>query len=421
MMTQGQKDEIEASLRGFYANSFFHIYTVGEFNVDISQIASTRDKGTALHEYTHYIQNIGTLWGLYCSMCNYDMILQFKYEIFNAQEIKRPVTISLTEPLERKKRYVQHGNGTQGYPKWNLNDDEAIDYSLTPVDVNGKREVQVDVSFTLIDGTKQSVKLGAHIIKESMAAMMQNLLDPNAKHDDVPYNLVFKLATKHFENTSKDIRKLICCCHASLFSMSPGETLIELLGEAESESQLDGFQLFSRFIHTKEVVTGRGVRKTILEFFNDMVTGFKSKLSDNLVAPLDYIEAALDRVRLDGQYYPFLSVLYDNDGFSEKAFTDIIGYYGVPYVQTQQNGYYFPKGNGGNSDDASMDVLELIVQEALYLNFVNKDRMYVCPLYYMCQNSKWEKPECFDKPWEGSACSYTVVSDALGLRGKKIE
>ena len=52
---------------------------------------------------------------------------------------------------------------------------------------------------------------------------------------------------------------------------------------------------------------------------------------------------------------------------------------------------------------------------------LDKDRMYVCPLYYMCQNSKWEKPECFDKPWEGSACSYTIVSDALGLRGKKIE
>ena len=420
-MTREQRDEIEASLRGFYANSFFHIYTVGEFNVDVSQIALTKDKGTALHEYTHYIQNIGTLWGLYCSMYSYDRILQFKHEIVNSQEIKRPVTIPLTESLVRKRNYVKHGNGTLGYPKWNLKDDEAIDYSLIQVDVNGKREVQVDVSFTLIDGTKQSVQLGAHIIKESMAAMMQSLLDPSATHDDVPYNLVYKLAAKHFENTSKDMRKLICCCHASLFSMSPGETLIELLGEAESEPQMDGFQLFSRFIHTKEVVTGRGLIKTMFEFFNDMVTGFKSKLGYNLVAPLDYIDVALDRVRLDGQYYPFLSVLYDNGGFSENAFTDIIGYYGVPYVQTQQNGYYYPKGDGGKSNDASIDVLELIVQEALYLNFVNKDRMYVCPLYYMCQNSKWEKPECFDKPWEGSACSYTVVSDALGLRGKNIE
>lgn len=420
-MTQEQKEELEACLRGFYTNSFFHIYTAGDFNVDVSKIATTKDKGTALHEYTHYIQNIGTLWGLYCSMYTYDMILQFKYEIINAQDIRRPFAFPLNESLVKKKKYVEHGNGTNWYPKWNIKADETIDYSLTTVDVNGKKKVQVDVSFTLIEGTKQFVQLGAHIIKESMAAMMQSLLDPDAKHDDVPYNLVFKLAAKHFENASKDINKLICCCYASLFSMSPGKTLIELLEEAELEPQLNGFQLFDRFIHTKEVVTGRRVRKTMLEFFNDMVTGFKSKLSDNLVAPLDYIAVALDRVRLDGQYYPFLSLLYDNGGLSEKSFTDIIGYYGVPYVQTLQHGYYYPKNNGGKGNDASIDVLELIVQEALFRNFVDAKRMSVCPLYYMCQTSKWEKPECFDKPWEGSACSYTIVSDALGLRGKKIE
>lgn len=420
-MTKKQREELEDSLRGFYSNSFFHIYTAGDFNVDVSKIATNKDKGTALHEYTHYIQNIGTLWGLYCSMYNYDLILQFKYEIINAQDIKRPFAFPLTKSLVIKKKYVDHGNGTKGYPKWNIKADEAIDYLLTTVDVNGKKEVQVDVSFTLIDGTKQSVQLGAHIIKESMAAMMQSLLDPDAKHDDVPYNLVFKLAAKHFENTSEDIRKLICCCHASLFSMSPGHTLIELLGEAEQEPQLNGFQLFDRFIHTKNAVNGQGKSKTMLGFFNDMVEGFKYKLGNNLVAPLDYIAAALGRVRLDGQYYPFLSVLYDNGSFSENDFTNLIGYYGIPYVQTQQNGYYFPKDNGGKGNDASIDVLELIAQEALYKNFVDEKRMYVCPLYYMCQDSKWEKAECFDKPWEGADCSYTIVSDALGLKGKNIE
>lgn len=419
-MTQEQREELEASLKGFYSNSFFHIYTAGDFNVDVSKIATTKDKGTAIHEYTHYIQNIGTLWGLYCSMCRYDTILQFKKQIINSQDIKRPFVFPLTESLERRMIYMKHGNGTIDYPKWKLKDDEAIDYTLTPVDVNGKIEVRVDVSFTLIDGTKETVPLGAHIIKESMSAMMQSFLDPDAKHFDVPYNLVFKFAAKHFENTSKDIRKLICCCHASLFSMSPGQTLIELLNEAEQEPQLNGFQLFDRFIHAKNIVNGQGNSKTMLDFFNDMVEGFKYKLGNNLVAPLDYIAAALDRVRLDGQYYPFLSVLYDNGGFSEDDFTNLIGYYGVPYVQTQQNGYYFPRDNGGKGNDASVDVLEPIAQEALYRYFVDKKSMYVCPLYYMCQNSKWEKAECFDKPWEGTDCSFTIVSDALGLRGKNI-
>lgn len=166
--------------------------------------------------------------------------------------------------------------------------------------------------------------------------------------------------------------------------------------------------------------TGKEKARQCWIFFNDMVEGFKYKLGNNLVAPLDYIAAALGRVRLDGQYYPFLSVLYDNGGFSEDDFTNLIGYYGVPYVQTQQNGYYFPRDDGGKGNDASVDVLELIAQEALYRYFVDKKSMYVCPLYYMCQNSKWEKAECFDKPWEGTDCSFTIVSDVLGLRGKNI-
>ena len=66
MITSVQYDyqkDLESSLKGFYSNSFFHIYIDGGFDMDISRIAEDKDKGTVLHEYTHYIQNIGTLWG----------------------------------------------------------------------------------------------------------------------------------------------------------------------------------------------------------------------------------------------------------------------------------------------------------------------------------------------------------------------
>ena len=87
-------------------------------------------------------------------------------------------------------------------------------------------------------------------------------------------------------------------------------------------------------------------------------------LGFNLVAPLDYISMVLDRVRLDDRYYPFLSVLYDHGGFSENDFTELIGYYGIPYIQTSNYGIHHPQGNGEVGREGSLDVLELIVQEA---------------------------------------------------------
>ena len=421
MISVDQQKQLDECLRGFYFNSFFHIYIDGEFNSTIENIVEQKDKGTALHEYTHYLQNIGTLWGLYCSIQHYEILIEFKRALMAANEIKRPFAFELPEELKRKNEYIRHGDGTRGYPKWNLEDEKPIDIELKQIIVKGKQKEQVNVSIALDNGRKETVQLGAHIIKESMAAMYQSLLDPNAVHDDVPYNLVRKIATKHFPKVAKDTEKLICCCHTSLFSMSPGSSLIELLQEAEEEPALNGFQIFSKYVHTKEVTTGKGVTKTMMDFFNDLVDGFKKMLGYNLVAPLDYISTVLDRVRLDGQYYPFLSVLYDNGGFTENDFTEVIGYYGIPYIQTSKYGIHHPQGAGEEGKEGSVDVLELIVLEALYRSFVEPDKMYCCPLYYMCQGSKYEKSECFGNPWEGSMCSYTVVSDALKLREKQIE
>jgi hypothetical protein len=204
--------------------------------------------------------------------------------------------------------------------------------------------------------------------------------------------------------------------------MSPGSCLIDTLQDAEYiNQQMNGFELFDKFVHTKVVTNSKGVKESIMEFFNQMVNGFKDMLELNLVARLDYIDTALERVRLDGQYYPFLSVLYGKDGiFSEDDFTEVLGFYGIPYIQTSKYGYHYPQGSGDERKEVSKDVLELIVQEALYRSFMEQKHTSCCPLYYMCQDSNIEKPECFTNPWEGKLCPYKIVSESLGLNNKKV-
>ena len=62
--------------------------------------------------------------------------------------------------------------------------------------------ITLDICFT--DGSKQAITLGANIIKESMAALYQMLIDETATHEryDLPYNLVKIIAEQHFFSNS---------------------------------------------------------------------------------------------------------------------------------------------------------------------------------------------------------------------------
>lgn len=413
-----QKEAILNSLRGFYSNSFFHIYIDGEFNPKIEEIVTIKDQGTVQHEYTHYIQNIGTLWGLYSSMVMYEQILELKEYIKRHDKLSRPIDMLFSDGLKRKLNFIEFGNGTSYYDKCIVDTNKPIFIRNKIEKVNDKEQKAIYIDFMLHDGTVRNVLLGAFVIKESMAAMYQSLLDSDASHYDIPYNVVQLLANSKYPNTAKDVRKLICCCHASLFSMNPGFQLIQLLDEAEHEPRINGFRLFESFVKNNTVRTGIGNHYKIVEYFNKMVDGFLAMLDINISAPIDYIRSALERVKLDGKYYPFLSVLYETS-YSSKDLSEIISYYGIPYIQTPL-GLYYPKGKIPEYKDGSLDVLELIVQEAICKMLLDSKHRYCCPLFYMCSNSKFQKDECFGTPWTGNLCSFKIISDSWNLNKKEI-
>ena len=412
-MNQKDLEQYLESCRGFYTNGFFHIFIDGEFNPMINEIPTITDRGTTVHEYIHYIQNIGTLWGLYESMTRYEHLIEFKQAITKEKDIKRPFVHQLSESLKRKYEFIRFGNGFTKYTDIMVDANKPMEKSSRVVNVNGKEEECISITFTDTNNNTQKIDLGALIIKESMAALYQSLIDADASHSDVPYNFVKLLAQKNYPRTASDPAKLICCCHASLFSMNPGLMLIKALEEMESDHSINGFEYFSHFVHNNTIKTKAGTTHTIADYFSIMVNGFKERLSANILAPIDHIGAALERMKLDGKYYPVLSVLYEDDGITEENFSEIIGYYGIPYIQAK-NGLHYPQSTT-NKEEAAMDVLELIVHEAIFLNLSKPENLWVCPLYYMCKDSQYEKEECFTAPWTGGMCSYKIISDSLGL------
>ena len=159
-----------------------------------------------------------------------------------------------------------------------------------------------------------------------------------------------------------------------------------------------------------------------------MVNNFLEMLKQNLVAPLDYIKTVLERVRLSNKMLPLLTVLYEEktDCISIENLNAIISWLGIPYIQTHSCGHHNPATATKRAEDIvegddSMDVLELIAVEAMYKFLLGNSSFRCCPLYgMMCSESPIAKSECFDTPWLGTPCAFTVISSPLELDKKNV-
>jgi len=418
------ENELLYELRGYYKPSFFYIYLEGDFSDDVGNL-SIKDRGTFVHEYIHYIQNIATYWGLYCSIVRYQELVELKSHLIASENIEIPLNIEYSDSLKNKNEWVKLGNGTSFFTEsksWNIDTTQIISIDKKSINSNGQEIYIVDLTVIFEDKRVDLINLGAHIIKESMAAMYQSLVDIDAKHDDIPYNLVTILCMQHFPTIYSDIEKLICICYTSLFSMSPGFELISLLEIASNDMDFDGTDIFTNFVNAKTITTSKKEKYNIVDYFDVLIAGFKISLETNLQAELDYINDVLERIRLSNRGIPFLSILYHEDKLSIENLNALVGYFGIPYIQTLQSGYHFPKStkNGAKEDDSSIDVLELVAQEAMFSYLIKPRRDKICPLYYMCSDSQYSKDECFGAPWKEPMCSFTIVSSPFSFDKKNI-
>ena len=159
--------EIVSNLRGAYNTSFFHIYTAGDFNTDLSLI-SQEDRGTFIHEYIHYWQNIGTLWGLSSSILRYEMMLKLKEEIAVRDEVKLPYSISPTERMKRLDSIFRVGNGffnDRQFYGLKIDQTKRIEIRTGVKNVEGKNMPVISLIITFENKVTDTVELGAQIIK----------------------------------------------------------------------------------------------------------------------------------------------------------------------------------------------------------------------------------------------------------------
>lgn len=408
-------------LRGCYSTSFYSIYLNGTYEPDISQM-TRKDQGTLLHEYIHFIQNVSTVWGMYLSTYIYSIMHQTLHKLTIQQEITIPIDIELSAQEKSTQKRINLAYGTKELKDRNAN----IDWRV-PVKIEIKNEecegrlFEIPVmAATLDNGAKENIEIGSLIVMENMSALYQSLIDPTANHPDVPYNIIVNYCKQYYPKLATDTRKLICLCYASLFTLVPGSQLIDLI-KLHGDDELDGCEIFQRFVGNYTVKTQNGKASNLVDFVDEMIVGFKKNLGMMLHSKLDYLEHIFKPLKLSSQWIPVVTALYDETPFSVEHFKKMIEQIGLPYLYTSNRQYSFPNGIGSNN--ASSDLIEMLGLQTMYSYFrTPKNGECNCQLAYMCQGGLYKEDRCKNKPWSSEIqCPFSEVASWFELEKKTIK
>lgn len=406
------------SYRGFYNTSFFHIYINGEFKDDLEKM-STKDQGTFVHEYIHYIQNISTVYGLRYSDFFHSYILWSEryikeHESINLPFCEKPQQNGYTIGDE----IFSHSIGTRS-SEIKRSQISYIDFQDSIIKTSSGKHIHKMI-LHLYSNEKAKlgeIEFGSLCVKENMAYLYQTFFDKELENDNIVYNCVELICKQVYPEIVYDKRKLICLCAISLFSQTPGLHFFKALNEAKANPKLNGLQLY-KFLLKKWMIKQN---ENLKEYFLYSLSSFKSKLKDS-VGEIDYYGPVLDLIykKAEQNDYPYLEILYKESPLNMSDIQELISIYGIPYIEDNN------KGKGPINDGEqfiSKDILVLISIEAVIKKILYPDKI-TCTLSKLCS---WSEPPlddiyCDTTPWKrDEICPFKIISDAWKLSEKIVK
>ena len=414
-----EKEKLEKALKGYYRTGCFYIYLTGDFNQDLNQM-SQADLGTFLHEYVHFLQNISTPYGIFEAAALNEAAVETFIDILPKKEIELPYNPPKSDMLKMRMDWI---NVMDGQPIKDddyliqVDDSKEIRFGRLEKIVGGRHGKLIALEFYDKAGLIHRRFIGARDIKEAMAVAYQSLIDPNAQHPDIPYNLLRIFCKQEFPEVGNDVKKFICLCYTALFSLEPAFHFIDLCFKSECEKGKSGFQLFDEYL-TDHKVKVNGDEMTPWEHFNWLLEQYSQSIAGLIRCEMPYINTILKAVRLENGNVPILNVINTDEPFTVNNVSALIQALGIPYMHAQNRGWFFPAMDG----EGASDVVKLVGATWLYQFLIEREKrkMCICPLVLMCGQ---EGTYCYDQPWleNSEKCSFELIGEEIGLKNKKIK
>lgn len=413
--------DTEYEIRGFYRPNFFLIYINGEFTKEFDQM-SQKDLGTFVHEYTHYLQNVTTVFGLRNSIFYFRYFYEVKKYIFKNESFRVPLTDF--EPTDSIKSIKQQFDFFRGSPKTLDFSYDKTSYQLGSTNFDdGTNHKTVHLLYQQ-GGRSSKFHIGNLAVKEGMARLCQKIYDPDVSHPTYPYCSIEHLAELINPKLLIDPRSIVALCILSLNSPNSGYTLQELMHNTKLDKDLDGRVLYAKYTNPDERwIVSNGVKVSIKEYLLESLKEFETHLISSLQNEkgIVHMNLLIENIKVDviqGKN-SILENLYLEDN-KEIKLNGLLDFYGIPGVRSKSGTMQWPQDP--NADEPAIEYLELMGQMLVFDRIVGHGDS-TCGMYGICNQAENELTDhnCFGTQWNrGKECAFKMISDNWML-SKKIE
>lgn len=410
----------EYALRGMYKPSFFYIFLNGDFDKNYSNM-SDKDMGTFVHEYVHYLQNITTLFGQNNSILFLNYIYEFRNHIATHEGISIPlVDIPIPEFIKRNKVMFDLCSGTL----------ETYTQNYDDVKVRIGKQIKEDISidsvfldFYLNGELVNTLIVGSHCVKESMAYIFQRFFDETVDLPVTPYKTVEILCKIINPTLLEDKRKIISLCILALNSQNVGFVLYHLILRAKDDSKLNGAELYKKYQETTYTKVENEVL-SLKALYIRTIKNFLQILNSSLYCETTHFNRISENIiyALEKKSIPLIDILYEDNMEKIKRLEEIIDFYGIPFIHSVDNSIYFPEQYGENlpaEEFVEINALRIVIERLSGTESNNVGNG--CTLYGLCSSSENDITDenCFEEQWNREVeCPFTIVSKLWGLKEK---
>lgn len=409
----------EENEKGSYTPGFFLMKLSFPFDTNHLSELSTENLGTFAHEYVHFLQNTSTPYGLWQAMIFYQAISEFFSFVKKNKPSKLPVKdYSLSDTMKRRLDLENETFGFRGFI--DIPENQILDIRRSIVNIHKKRIERITLRFRDVHGELQEKIFGAYIIKESMAAMFQEIIHPESQSDHLamPYHIVKRIASQISPKIKDDTKKLIGLCFISLHTLNPGITLINHMAYANDNPDKNIIDIFEHFVKESKVLMNNGTYISIEKLGDDIAETCKSVIQkflfgNNSDRKLEYIAEILDRGKISNGVIPLLRLLTEHD-INAELLQLAVWACGTPVIWNDFGDLSIP--NTVEQGKPDLEIWALIANQSLCKRMLNANQL-VCPMFPICQifMKDYIKNECYELPWQGSECIMTLIGGSLGL------
>lgn len=383
----------DTSYNGKYETDHIHIVLEEDIVLSEKGLENPKIYGLFVHEYIHYYQHFGTLYGSqFCKMSNL-LFLETRLFLKDQGSVRLPFGIwQFNKYIDeyRKRKLSIAGSRTCGYTI----DDIEINELEIELAKTGKRAVNIGVYDYGNDvADEKGFSFGYYCIIEYMAHAVQQMINPEVEHNQVPYTAVELICRKIFPELLRDKKQLVTICMCSLMYDNPGVGFFDVIKYFQEHSDLKGPAFYEEFMQTT-LISYKGYKYSLDYVGETMLSEYRMALEQQCGCSLQYYNKVIGSFIGDFRKAKngLLEWLYNGDVNDRKQFLALIDVYGVPCIETP-NCIQLPLSTDRRP---YLETAALMGFELWFRRFQKMDGD-VCPWYHICKKTEYDENSKVDE------------------------